>query len=80
MEINVICFYDWLDNSNCVHLRKEMSNFLAANVAKALIKFHQINGVLPERILFFRDGVGDGQVSSNNKKNYKQNEYNFILK
>lgn len=42
-----------------------MSNFLVANVAKALMEFHQINGVLPERVLFFRDGVGDGQVSSN---------------
>lgn len=39
-----------------------MSNFLAANIAKALQKFYEINGTLPARILFFRDGVGDGQV------------------
>lgn len=39
-----------------------MSDHLAANMAKALMKFHQINGCLPSRVLFFRDGVGDGQV------------------
>lgn len=42
---------------------QEMSNFLSANIAKALQKFYEINGTLPSRILFFRDGVGDGQVS-----------------
>lgn len=28
----------------------------------ALKKYHQVNGHLPERIIVFRDGVGDGQL------------------
>lgn len=45
---------------------EEMSNYLAANIAKALQQFYEINGTLPQRILFFRDGVGDGHVKKNN--------------
>lgn len=41
---------------------EEMSNHLAANMVKALEQFYKINQELPERILFFRDGVGDGQT------------------
>jgi aubergine-like protein len=28
----------------------------------ALKNFHEINGVLPQKIFIYRDGVGDGQV------------------
>lgn len=42
---------------------EELSNDLKVNVTKALKQFQQINQALPERILFFRDGVGDGQVA-----------------
>lgn len=41
---------------------EELSNHLAENVCKAVKQFQQLNGVLPERILFFRDGVGEGQI------------------
>lgn len=41
---------------------EELSNDLKVNVVKALKQFMDINHVLPERILFFRDGVGDGQI------------------
>lgn len=41
---------------------EELSNHLAENVVKAVNQFQQLNGVLPERILFFRDGVGEGQI------------------
>lgn len=43
---------------------EEMSNNLAMNVGKALRQYVSIHKVLPSRILFYRDGVGDGQVSS----------------
>lgn len=41
---------------------EEMSNNLAVNVVKALKQYVSIHNVLPSRILFYRDGVGDGQV------------------
>lgn len=42
---------------------EELSNDLKVNVTKAIKQFQEINQALPERILFFRDGVGDGQVA-----------------
>lgn len=42
---------------------EELSNTLALNMAKAIEQFFKINGALPARILFFRDGVGDGQIA-----------------
>jgi aubergine-like protein len=30
----------------------------------ALKNYHGINGVLPERVIVFRDGVGDGQLET----------------
>lgn len=41
---------------------EEISNKLGMNICKAVKQFMQINNVLPERILFFRDGIGDGQI------------------
>lgn len=41
---------------------EEMSNYLKMNMTKALHQFKQINGTLPVKIIFFRDGVGDGQI------------------
>lgn len=42
---------------------EELSNDLCLNVAKALKQFQDLNRALPEKILFFRDGVGDGQIA-----------------
>ena len=33
-----------------------------SHVLAALKKYHDVNGKLPERIIVFRDGVGDGQL------------------
>lgn len=33
-------------------------------IVGALQKYHEVNGVLPERIVVFRDGVGDGQLGA----------------
>lgn len=41
---------------------EEISNHMKENIPKALHQFQQINNSLPERILFFRDGVSDGQI------------------
>ncbi|XP_055848829.1 protein aubergine [Episyrphus balteatus] len=45
------------------HLKgQELSNEIVLNMNKALKKYREAHGALPERILFFRDGVGDGQL------------------
>lgn len=41
---------------------EELSNSISMNIASAVNQFKQINGALPGRILFYRDGVGDGQI------------------
>lgn len=44
------------------HTGQELADNLKKCMASALKKFHQVNGALPERIIVYRDGVGDGQV------------------
>lgn len=45
------------------HLKgQELSNEISVNVICALKSYKAEHGSLPERILFFRDGVGDGQL------------------
>ena len=41
---------------------EELSNDMSVNMIKALKKYQELNGTLPEIIIFFRDGVGDGQI------------------
>jgi aubergine len=42
---------------------EELSNELSLNVIKALREYRTIHGTLPAKLLIYRDGVGDGQVS-----------------
>ena len=32
-------------------------------MTKAMNQFKKLNGVWPQRIIFYRDGVGEGQIS-----------------
>ncbi|KAB0805015.1 hypothetical protein PPYR_01985 [Photinus pyralis] len=41
---------------------EELSNDLALGVIKACRKWESINGSLPDKIMIYRDGVGDGQL------------------
>ncbi|XP_075154889.1 piwi like RNA-mediated gene silencing protein aubergine [Haematobia irritans] len=41
---------------------QELSNEIAMNVTCALKSYRAVHGTLPARILFYRDGVGDGQL------------------
>lgn len=34
------------------------------SITGSLKAYHEVNGCLPERIVFYRDGVGDGQLSA----------------
>jgi len=51
---------------SCVDFHKdrtEMSNQVGVMFIRALKKYQELNGSLPRRVFFFRDGVGEGQVS-----------------
>ncbi|KAL7044980.1 hypothetical protein ACKWTF_002125 [Chironomus riparius] len=41
---------------------EECSNNIGVHMQKALMAWREENGSFPERILFYRDGVGDGQI------------------
>ena len=34
------------------------------SIAAALRKYRELNGKLPDRIIIYRDGVGDGQLAA----------------
>jgi len=40
----------------------EMTDRMCPSIAKALRRYGELNGCLPERIIMYRDGVGDGQI------------------
>lgn len=44
------------------HTGQELADNLKECMSKALRKYHEVNGGLPDRIVVYRDGVGDGQV------------------
>ncbi|KAF2879557.1 hypothetical protein ILUMI_26606 [Ignelater luminosus] len=41
---------------------EELSNDFSLNVIKACKKSKEVNGILPDKIMIYRDGVGDGQL------------------
>lgn len=45
------------------HTGQELADNLKRCMTNALRQYHKINGTLPERIVVYRDGVGDGQVN-----------------
>lgn len=42
---------------------EELSNSLSLNVVAAIKQYKAVHGTVPERILFYRDGVGEGQTN-----------------
>ena len=46
------------------HTGQELADNLLVCMSNALRKFHELNGYLPDRIIVYRDGVGDGQVKN----------------
>lgn len=42
---------------------QELSNYLSIGVISALKKYQEVHGKLPARIMFYRDGVGEGQTN-----------------
>lgn len=41
---------------------EELSNDLGVNMCKAVRKYQEANKKLPSTIIFYRDGVGEGQI------------------
>ena len=41
----------------------EMTDYMVTAVGKAIRKYEEVNGQAPERVIMYRDGVGDGQIS-----------------
>lgn len=41
---------------------EELSNFVQVNLTQALKKYRSINNCVPDLILYYRDGVGDGHI------------------
>jgi aubergine-like protein len=58
---------------------EELSNKLIQNVVMALKCYREEHGRLPSRILFYRDGVGDGQVILIYYISILMNQYSNIL-
>ncbi len=42
---------------------QEIADGLKVCMKAALSKYHEANQCLPERVIVFRDGVGDGQIN-----------------
>ena len=43
-------------------VNEELSNDISVNMFKAVRKFEEVRKTLPSTIIFYRDGVGEGQV------------------
>ncbi|XP_025834556.1 piwi-like protein 2 [Agrilus planipennis] len=54
-------FMRWF--SITIFQEREFGNQLKVAFAKLLERFHEINGTFPQKIIIFRDGVGDGQLA-----------------
>nr|QKI80092.1 Piwi2 [Eriocheir sinensis] len=52
----------YLSQAATHHNHEELSNNFALGVKNALQRYKQENGMLPSRILVYRDGVGEGQI------------------
>lgn len=52
----------WYSKATIQGSREELSHGLAISVEKALMAYKKFNSVYPDRIIIYRDGVGDGQL------------------
>jgi aubergine-like protein len=52
----------WFSRVSYHGTQDEMSGNFAINFKAGLKAYHETNGALPERVIVFRDGVGDGMI------------------
>ena len=64
------------------HTGQELADNLKVCMTGALQNYHTVNGYMPERIIVYRDGVGDGQVSTLPTVTFsdRRHHYFFCLK
>merc|ERR1712142_1178673 len=54
----------WMSIANMhTNTSQELNDNLLPNMTKMLRRYNEVNGHLPGRIIMYRDGVGDGQIS-----------------
>lgn len=68
----------WFSTANHHTNGEELSNFLATDMGLALREFEKRNKCLPDRIILYRDGVGEGQLHYVYKHEVKQLQVNYI--
>lgn len=61
-SMNVTATKYWSTSVIQVETGQEASHDLCTGMLKALEAFKKQNGKFPERVVFYRDGVGEGQV------------------
>lgn len=54
----------WYSRVSIQGRRQEIADGLKMCMKAALSKYHEVNQCLPDRVVVFRDGVGDGQIST----------------
>lgn len=53
----------WFSQSVIQRYREELNNGLCVALVSSLHAYRMENGVLPDRVIVYRDGVGDGQLT-----------------
>lgn len=54
----------WWSQTFFQHSLEEISVKLGQVVAQAMRKYHMLNGFVPQKVIIYRDGVGDGQLET----------------
>jgi len=59
---------------------EELQRSLTISMQSALTKYHELNKELPDRIIVYRDGVGDGQIEAvfNHEVTQIQNSFKLV--
>ena len=55
-------FSRWWSKADAHDRLEEMSSQVATNLLEALGKYKEVNNKFPERVIIYRDGVGEGQL------------------
>jgi aubergine-like protein len=56
-------FTRWFSRVTIQDMNQEIGDGLKICFQNALSKYHELNNTLPDRIIIYRDGVGDGQMN-----------------
>lgn len=71
-------FTRWYSRPTIQEKREELVNGLIASMESSLTAFKAFNGYYPDRIIIYRDGVGDGQLPL--VQNYEVPQFKIAIK